>query len=123
MVKELNNSGVPWTDPIKEDFHIVVYKDRYPVSQGHLLFVPTHDTPELVQQAFYDAYKYGLTAVENGKMDGFNIGMNYGIAAGQTVMYPHIHLIPRRFGDVEDPTGGVRSVIPGKANYKKIENE
>jgi diadenosine tetraphosphate (Ap4A) HIT family hydrolase len=45
--------------------------------------------------------------------------MNCGTAAGQTVMYPHIHMIPRRHGDVEDPVGGVRGVIPGQANYKK----
>ena len=45
--------------------------------------------------------------------------MNYGKAAGQTVPWPHVHLIPRRNGDMEDPTGGVRHVIPEKGNYKK----
>jgi diadenosine tetraphosphate (Ap4A) HIT family hydrolase len=45
--------------------------------------------------------------------------MNMGTAAGQTVMYPHVHVIPRRQGDAEDPVGGVRGVIPGQANYKK----
>jgi diadenosine tetraphosphate (Ap4A) HIT family hydrolase len=45
--------------------------------------------------------------------------MNWGEAAGQTVAYPHVHLIPRRKGDVEDPVGGVRNTIPGKGNYKK----
>jgi diadenosine tetraphosphate (Ap4A) HIT family hydrolase len=48
-----------------------------------------------------------------------NIGINMGEAAGQTVQYPHVHLIPRRAGDVEDPVGGVRGVIPGQANYRK----
>jgi diadenosine tetraphosphate (Ap4A) HIT family hydrolase len=47
--------------------------------------------------------------------------MNWGEAAGQTVPYPHIHLIPRRKGDVEDPVGGVRNTIPGKGNYRKGE--
>ena len=47
-----------------------------------------------------------------------NVGMNIGTDAGQTVMYPHVHMIPRRKGDCEDPTGGVRNVIPGKGNYK-----
>jgi diadenosine tetraphosphate (Ap4A) HIT family hydrolase len=57
--------------------------------------------------------------VAEGEFDAFNIGYNHGVAAGQTVMYPHIHLIPRRKGDVEDPVGGVRNTIPGKGNYKK----
>jgi diadenosine tetraphosphate (Ap4A) HIT family hydrolase len=57
--------------------------------------------------------------VADGECDAFNVGLNMGTAAGQTVMYPHVHLIPRRTGDVEDPIGGVRNVIPGKGNYKK----
>ncbi len=69
--------------------------------------------------AIEDAMRYGLTQVRNGVWDGFNIGMNIGKAAGQTVSWPHVHLIPRREGDMEDPTGGVRHVIPEKGNYKK----
>jgi diadenosine tetraphosphate (Ap4A) HIT family hydrolase len=65
------------------------------------------------------ALEDGNRMVESGKCDGFNIGFNSGTAAGQTVMYPHVHLIPRRQGDVEDPVGGVRNTIPGKGNYKK----
>lgn len=118
MSKDLESSNAPWKDPINEDFHVAIFKDGYPVSHGHLLFVPKYDTPEVVQEAFYDAYKYGLALVKSGEIDGFNIGMNYGKVAGQTVMYPHIHLIPRYEGDVKDPTGGVRNVIPGKGNYK-----
>jgi diadenosine tetraphosphate (Ap4A) HIT family hydrolase len=53
------------------------------------------------------------------KWDGFNVGQNCGESAGQTVMYTHIHMIPRRRGDMEDPRGGVRHVIPEKGNYKK----
>ena len=49
---------------------------------------------------------------------GFNIGMNNGDAAGQTIGHAHVHLIPRRQGDVQDPRGGVRGVIPGKASFK-----
>jgi diadenosine tetraphosphate (Ap4A) HIT family hydrolase len=66
-----------------------------------------------------DAYLWGVKLVESGECDAFNIGLNSGEAAGQTVMYPHIHLIPRRWGDVEDPVGGVRNTIPGKGNYRK----
>jgi len=56
--------------------------------------------------------------VLKGDADGYNIGMNSREAAGQTVMYPHIHMIPRRNGDCADPVGGVRGVISGQANYK-----
>lgn len=115
----LEESTAPWDDKIKEDFHVVVFRDKYPVTQDHLLFVPKHNTPEAIQDAFYDAYKHGLEMVENGNCDGFNIGMNIGKTAGQTIMYPHVHLIPRRLNDCEDPTGGVRNVIPGKGNYVK----
>jgi len=51
--------------------------------------------------------------------EGFNVGMNCGEVAGQTIMYPHIHLIPRSKGDTIDPVGGVRNVIRGKGNYHK----
>lgn len=115
----LETANVPWTELVDEDFHVAIYKDKYPVSLGHLLFVPKYNTPEVIQDAFYDAYKYGLELVKSGKADGFNIGMNCGKTAGQTIMYPHIHLIPRYEGDVLDPVGGVRNVIPGKGNYKK----
>lgn len=118
MDKELETANVPWTNKIDEDFHVAIYRDKYPVSYGHMLFVPKYDTPEVVKDAFYDAYKYGLALVKSGQADGFNIGMNVGEVAGQTVMYPHIHLIPRYEGDVKDPVGGIRNVIPGKGNYK-----
>ena len=118
MDKELETANVPWTDKIDEDFHVAIYRDKYPVSHGHMLFVPKYNTPEVIQDAFYDAYKYGLALIKSGEADGFNIGMNVGKVAGQTVMYPHIHLIPRYKGDVKDPTGGIRNVIPGKGNYK-----
>lgn len=115
---EYNPKDYPWKNPISQDFHVIVYKDGFPVTDGHLLFVPIYNTPEVIQDAFYDAYKWGTKMVENGECDGFNIGMNNGKSAGQTIDWPHIHLIPRRKGDVEDPTGGVRNVIPGKGNYR-----
>jgi diadenosine tetraphosphate (Ap4A) HIT family hydrolase len=110
---------VPWTNIVREDFHVVVYRDGYPVTEGHLLFVPVYNTIAVMSDAFEDALRYGKDRVVSGEWQGFNIGVNYGKAAGQTVMWPHIHLIPRRDGDVEDPIGGVRAVIPGKGNYKK----
>ena len=53
----------------------------------------------------------------DASISGFNIGLNFGESAGQTVMHAHWHLIPRRNGDMSDPGGGVRGVIPGKQNY------
>jgi diadenosine tetraphosphate (Ap4A) HIT family hydrolase len=61
---------------------------------------------------------HGNKMVAEGNCDGFNIGINFGAAAGQTVMYPHVHMIPRRIGDCADPVGGVRNVIPGQGNYR-----
>jgi diadenosine tetraphosphate (Ap4A) HIT family hydrolase len=83
------------------------------------LYVPKdNDDPNWVVRAFEAAIADGLHMVSEGACDAFNIGYNCGEAAGQTVMYPHVHLIPRRWGDVEDPVGGIRAVIPGQANYK-----
>jgi len=111
----------PWEDSqlVREDFHVLVFKDKYPVTEGHLLFVPVYDTEPCIKDAIMDAYAWGNKMVKNKECDGFNIGMNSGESAGQTVMYPHIHLIPRRTGDMADPRGGVRHVIPEKGNYKK----
>jgi diadenosine tetraphosphate (Ap4A) HIT family hydrolase len=121
-LEEAQTAGIaPWqNDQIeREDFHIVVYRDLYPVTPGHLLFVPRYVSDRLVKDCFSDAYDWGIRKVQTGEWQSFNIGMNNGQAAGQTVGYPHIHLIPRTEGDTEDPTGGVRNVIPGAGNYRK----
>jgi diadenosine tetraphosphate (Ap4A) HIT family hydrolase len=110
----------PWDNLVKELPNTVVYADRYPCTPGHLLFVPRqNDNANWIVVAMSDAVEHGNHLVESGECDGFNIGFNSGVAAGQTVMYPHVHLIPRRTGDVADPVGGVRNTIPGKGNYKK----
>jgi diadenosine tetraphosphate (Ap4A) HIT family hydrolase len=114
----LEESGAPWNTVFREDFHVAVYYDKYPCTPGHLLFVPKYNSMELLNDAFEDAVREGKRMVEAGEWDGFNVGLNQGEAAGQTVPWPHIHLIPRRKGDVEDPIGGVRNTIPGKGNYK-----
>jgi diadenosine tetraphosphate (Ap4A) HIT family hydrolase len=117
---EAQQSGIaPWDNVLKEDFHVVVYLDRYPCTPGHRLYVPRYNSDQLINQCLTDALRDGQAMVAAGECDGFNIGMNSGVAAGQTVMWPHVHLIPRRVGDVEDPVGGVRNTIPGKGNYKK----
>jgi diadenosine tetraphosphate (Ap4A) HIT family hydrolase len=115
----IEDSKAPWTELVEEDYHVKVFRDIYPVTDGHLLFVPKYNTISVLMDCFEDAVKDGIKRVETGEWDGFNIGLNYGQAAGQTVPWPHVHLIPRRKGDMEDPTGGVRHVIPERGNYRK----
>lgn len=120
---EAQQQGIaPWDNVLKEDFHVVVYLDKYPCTPGHRLYVPRYDSDMLINQCLTDALRDGQTMVADGECDGFNIGMNWGTVAGQTVMWPHVHLIPRRAGDVEDPVGGVRNTIPGKGNYRTDSN-
>ena len=118
---EKSNAGAdaPWDNTVRQDFHVAVYLDKYPCTPGHMLFVPQQNSKHVLRDAFADAFDFGQQKVYEGEWDGFNIGFNYGEAAGQTVPWPHIHLIPRRKGDVQDPVGGVRNTIPGKGNYRK----
>lgn len=110
----------PWDNLVLELPNTVVYADRYPCTPGHLLFVPRqNDNPNWIVAAMSAAVAHGNHMVKSGQCDGFNIGFNSGEAAGQTVMYPHVHLIPRRTGDVADPDGGIRNTIPGRGNYTK----
>ena len=94
----------PWDDLVDEDFHVAIYRDRYPVTRGHLLFVPKYNTPGVIADALRDAVEMGERMVASGECEGYNVGINQGHTAGQTVMYPHVHLIPRRTGDCADPT-------------------
>jgi len=106
---------------VHEDENVIVFKDGFPVTEGHLLFVPKKVTQQLdITRCFELAYKWGVKGVCEYKWVAFNVGINNGVEAGQSVMWPHVHLIPRRKGDVEDPKrvkGGVRHVIPFKGNY------
>ena len=111
--------NAPWTDLELEDFHVKVFSDAYPVTPGHKLYVPQYNNVDVLRDAVVDAVSRGLKGIENGEWDGFNVGMNVGAVAGQTCAWPHVHLIPRRQGDMEDPRGGVRHVIPERGNYKK----
>lgn len=120
-LKQAQATGVaPWDQSVPElsDFTVSVFRDRYPVTSGHLLFVPNYNTLTVIGDAFESALRHGEAMVQRGDCDGYNIGFNSGTVAGQTVMYPHIHLIPRRSGDSANPTGGVRGVILGQADYK-----
>ena len=120
-LQEAQAAGVaPWDLMVERltDFHVAVFEDRFPVTPGHLLFVPQYNTDRVIYDCFETAMREGRRMVADGECDAFNIGINMGAAAGQTVMYPHVHLIPRRLGDCADPVGGVRGVISGQANYR-----
>jgi len=101
--------------------------DTYPVSELHCLIIPkrhVNDYFELTNDeviACNDLIKKikEEILVKDPSVKGFNIGLNIGKIAGQSVLHCHIHLIPRREGDVENPQGGVRSVIPLKQHYKR----
>ena len=119
----------PFCTPSPDDViidHELAYAlyDRYPVNPGHVLVIPKRhvsgwfEATGQEQQALLavlDRVKELLD--ERYHPDGYNIGVNVGEAAGQTVMHLHIHVIPRYNGDVGDPRGGVRGVIPEKQGY------
>lgn len=103
----------------------VAISDGFPVSKGHILLIPTRhcsDYFELFDFERYHAYclmkEFRDMMMEiDPTITGFNIGMNCGASAGQTIFHTHIHLIPRRDGDTPNPRGGVRGVIPDKMSY------
>ncbi len=111
----------PWTDVQLETREFVVYNDGFPVTPGHALIVPRESNLQNLLRCFNYAMQMGNANVEGegNEITGFNVGINVGSSAGQTVMYPHVHLIFRRDGDTKDPIGGVRNVIPGSGNYDR----
>ena len=109
---------------VHEDDNVIVFKDRFPVTEGHLLYVPKKVTRQLdITRCFELAYKRGVRGICEHEWDAFNVGINNGEAAGQSVMWPHVHLIPRRKGDNPNPRGGVRNVIPLKGDYDDTTEE
>lgn len=104
--------------------HALALHDGFPISTGHTLIVPRRHVASL-SEIHQDevAALWTLLAQTRSLLDekyapaGYTIGVNDGVAAGQTVLHLHIHLIPRYAGDVPDPRGGVRWVIPSKADY------
>jgi diadenosine tetraphosphate (Ap4A) HIT family hydrolase len=115
---------IPRSDYIFETDDFFMIYDRFPVSPGHLLIISKQlrsdyfeltsaekaALPELIDKA-------RSIIEEQHQPDGYNIGMNCGSAAGQTVMHFHCHVIPRYKGDMADPRGGVRHVVAGKGYY------
>lgn len=119
LTKALDEKTVPWKEIEYRTKDFWVFRDAYPVTEGHLLFVPTSLEGHSLWECYKAAYKFGFDGVASEKWDAFNVGQNVGEAAGQTIMYPHVHMIPRRKGDMQDPRGGVRHVIPEKGNYAR----
>lgn len=102
-----------------------ISQDKYPASPGHMLIIPNRHVPnyfDCTKQEITDLWdnvKLAKQMVERDyKPDSYNIGINVSKVAGQSVPHTHIHLIPRYKGDVADPRGGVRNVIPKKRTYK-----
>ena len=101
-------------------------RDGFPVTNGHTLVIPKRHAAtffDMTEEEIFSCNKLlheQRRAILDGDktVGGFNIGMNAGAVAGQTVFHAHIHLIPRRSGDVEDPRGGIRHLIPDKGFYK-----
>jgi diadenosine tetraphosphate (Ap4A) HIT family hydrolase len=127
----LNNSNCPFCNLDKSRIimtndHAVAFHDGFPVTLGHSLIVPKRhitsffETIREEQAALFDLLaEMRQLLLEERSPDGFNIGINDGAAAGQTVMHLHIHLIPRYSGDTDDPRGGVRWIMPRTAPYWK----
>ena len=104
---------------------VFAIKDGYPVTAGHTLVIPKRHVAEyfdLTDAERRDAdqllkYLKQEMTKQDPRITGYNIGLNCGASAGQTIFHVHYHLIPRRDGDTRDPRGGVRGVIPGKRGY------
>ncbi len=109
---------------IYQDSTWIAILDNYPVSKGHTLLIPKRHCKTYFDLNFIELESVGVTIGvikrlldTKYKPDGYNIGINCGEAAGQTVMHCHIHIIPHYNGDCENPRGGVRGVIPEKQHY------
>ena len=116
----------PDREVIWEDKYFIAIYDKFPVNKGHVLLIPREHVASLfdfslgmLTSSLLALHSIKTILDELYKPNGYNIGMNLGEAAGQTIDHSHIHIIPRYKGDVEDPTGGVRFVIPHKGNYKR----
>jgi len=111
-------------DVVLEGELVYARRDSYPVSPGHLLIIPRRHVADFFETtgaekaevfAMVDRAREWL--MREFSPDGFNIGVNCGAAAGQSVMHVHLHVIPRYRGDMSDPRGGVRGVIPARQKY------
>ena len=125
MEKDCLFCNIPPVRIILENELAYAVRDGYPVTEMHSLIIPKRHI-----QDYFDLTTEELIACDqlirslkneisnsDQSVNGFNIGINSGETAGQTIFHCHIHLIPRRTGDVDNPRGGVRNIIPGMGNY------
>ncbi len=117
--------NIPQDRIIAENELAFAMRDGFPVTNYHTLVIPKRHVYDyfgltneelLACNSLLHSLKDDILKTDD-TVEGFNVGMNSGEVAGQTIFHCHIHLIPRRKGDVENPRGGVRFVIPDKANY------
>ena len=108
---------------LENEFGFVIY-DGFPVSEGHCLIVPHRVYSDYFESTEDEVVGLQKLVIETKKLldkkfqpKGYNVGINCGEGAGQTVPHVHIHLIPRYKGDMDNPRGGVRGVIPSKQKY------
>ena len=112
---------------LDENPHCLTLRDSYPVTEGHCLIVPRRHV-----ETYFDMNAEEVLAAnqlihrarqrlqaQDARISGFNIGTNAGKSAGQSVFHAHIHLMPRRDGDQENPQGGVRKIFPERAQYRR----
>lgn len=111
-------------EPILENKLAYVRRDNFPVAKGHLLVCAKRHVPSFFDLTIEEtAAIFSLVSqcreILEGEVapDGYNVGVNIGEAGGQTIMHVHVHVIPRHSGDVANPRGGVRGVIPSKQSY------
>lgn len=125
----VKNTFCPFCDgrdvEIENELAYVLY-DTYPVSPGHCLIVPNRHIAEYFEATAQEKLalwtlvdEMKLVIDQKYKPDGYNIGVNVGVTAGQSVPHIHVHLIPRYKGDMVNPKGGVRGVIPHKQKYTR----
>jgi diadenosine tetraphosphate (Ap4A) HIT family hydrolase len=107
-----------------ENEFAVAFFDGFPLSPGHALIIPRRHEPDFL--ALSEVEQAGVWALvtpvrraieKRLRPDGYNLGVNVGDAAGQTIAHAHLHVIPRYAGDVPDPRGGIRWILPQKARY------
>ncbi len=119
----------PFCDPPAERIWIgndltIATPDMYPAAEGHTLILPRRHVQsvfDLTADEWDDLWDLVATVRDElrslHRPDGFTVGINDGLAAGQTIAHAHVHVIPRHLGDVADPTGGLRGILPDKARY------
>lgn len=117
-------SDIPETEWLQDSHHFFIVHDKYPVSSGHLLIISKEHRRDFFDLSDEEKKELPLLITrakslieKEHKPTGYNIGMNCGTSAGQTIFHFHCHVIPRYKGDVENPRGGIRNVIPGMGDY------